>query len=109
ATESWTITANLGTGRTGYTATLLQNGKVLVVGGYDSSGNPLSSAELYDPASGTWSSTTNLNFARDFHTATLLLNGQVLAAGGASANSILASAELYPPSTSSPTPIPTAT
>ena len=61
---------------------MLPNGKVLVAGGYNGSGHLLSSAELYDPASGTWSATGSLNTAREFHTATLLPNGKVLVAGG---------------------------
>jgi hypothetical protein len=58
------------------TATLLPNGKVLIAGGADSSPALLSSAELYDPASGTWRATGALNTARDFHTVTLLPNGR---------------------------------
>ena len=60
---------------------MLPNGKVLVAGGVNFSGY-LTSAELYDPASGTWTATGSLNTARDNHTATLLPNGKVLVAGG---------------------------
>ena len=63
-----------------HTATLLPNGKVLVAGGNNS--GILTSAELYDPASGSWSATGSLNTARYQHTATLLPNGKVLVAGG---------------------------
>ncbi len=60
---------------------MLPNGKVLVAGGYGN-GGALTSAELYDPASGSWTATGSLNTARDVHTATLLPNGKVLVAGG---------------------------
>src|SRR6266550_2999128 len=85
-------TGSLNIARESHTATLLPNGKVLVAGGRTGAG-VLSSAELYDPASGTWSATGSLNTARRFHTATLLPNGKVLVAGGA----ILPSEELYDP------------
>ena len=74
-------TGSLNTARYRHTATLLSNGKVLVAGG-DTSGSYLTSAELYDPASGTWTATGSLNTARADHTATLLPNGKVLVAGG---------------------------
>jgi len=81
AGPSWSLTGSLNTARTGHTATLLANGKVLVAGG-GNGGGPLNSAELYDPATGTWSSTGNLNTGRGGHIAVLLPNGKVLVAGG---------------------------
>src|SRR4029078_4021428 len=72
-------TGSLGAARYSHTATLLQNGKVLVAGGFNSSF--LATAELYDPATGTWTTTGNLNTARNLHTATLLPNGKVLVVG----------------------------
>jgi hypothetical protein len=58
-------------------------------------------ARTVQAAPGAWSLTGSMSTAREFHTETLLLNGQVLVAGGlsGSAGSILASAELYNPST----------
>ncbi len=99
---SWSSTGNLNAERGSHTATLLQNGKVLVVGGYGTcspNGCPaLKSAELYDPATGTWTPTGNLNTARLAHTATLLANGMVLVAGGElNSFNLLNSAELYDP------------
>jgi arylsulfatase A-like enzyme len=99
---TWSATGSLGTARLQHTATLLANGKVLVVGGVircNPGCSTTGSAELYDPATGTWSYTGNLNTARRLHTATLLANGQVLVAGGTSGKDVLNSAELYDPAT----------
>jgi hypothetical protein len=63
--------------RDSHTATLLRDSKVLVGGGFAES-----SAELYDPASGTWSPTGSLAGSRGEHTANLLGDGSVLVAGG---------------------------
>ncbi|PYK68063.1 MAG: hypothetical protein DME45_09090, partial [Verrucomicrobia bacterium] len=101
ASGTWIGTGSLATARSGYTATLLPNGKVLVVGGANGNSSSflgeLASVELYDPASGTWMATGNLGVARFSHTATLLSNGQVLVAGGEESNGFLTSAELYDP------------
>ena len=88
---SWSGTGNLNTGRTNHTATLLSNGRVLVIAG-DAGGN---SAELYDPVSGAWSNTGRLNTGRESQTETLLPNGKVLVAGGRDNNGVFKSAELY--------------
>ena len=95
ASWSWRTTGSLNTARYDHTATLLQNGMVLVAGGLDNHGGASASAELYDPASRTWTATGSLNFARYEHTATLLQNGMVLVAGGLGTNfRVRASAEL---------------
>jgi hypothetical protein len=57
----------------------------------------LSSAELYDPATGTWTATGSMGTARFAPTATLLPSGHVLVAGGSNGISYLSSAELYNP------------
>src|SRR5205823_3272434 len=97
---NFVTTGSLATPRSGHTATLLHNGKVLIAAGLGNSA-ALASAELYDPVSGTWSATGSLATARagqpSGHTATLLPNGKVLVAGGGDINGILASAELYDP------------
>ena len=76
------------------------NGKVLVAGGYDGDTHAsMSSAELYDPATGTWAATGLLRASRDSHTATLLPNGKVLVTGGFDGNGDFSGAELYDPAT----------
>ncbi len=99
ANRTWKATGSLATARNGHAATLLPNGKVLVAGGFN--GGTLTSAELYDPASGingSWTATGSLGHARANHTATLLPNGKVLVAGGADNSfNALASAELFDP------------
>jgi hypothetical protein len=83
--------------RSGHTATLLVNGKVLVTGGANGAADV--TAEVYDPAAQTFTSTGSMAEARIGHTATLLATGQVLIAGGSSAT-----AELYDPASGTFTP-----
>jgi hypothetical protein len=78
-TGDWNVTGSLNTGRLDHTATLLQDGRVLVTGGQNASGK-LDSSEIYDPATGHWSSTGNMTTGRQYHFATVLPNGKVLVA-----------------------------
>ena len=101
-TGTFSPTGSLNTARLYHTATLLNNGTVLIAGGYDSNGNTSASAELYNPATATFTPTLSLNTARYRHTATLLNDGMALIAGGEDSNgNALASAELYNPATGS--------
>jgi hypothetical protein len=66
----------------GRTATLLDNGRVLLTGGEHEDIGRFKTAELYDPSTGTFARTGDMAFVRDGHTATLLAGGTVLIAGG---------------------------
>jgi hypothetical protein len=97
ATPGYIATSSLLSARVGATATLLNNGSVLVVGGNNVRGAPaLTSAELYDPTAATFAATGSMNTPRTGATATLLSNGMVLVVGGAPLST---STELYNPAT----------
>jgi hypothetical protein len=80
ATQTWTPTGPLATGRFRPTASTLPSGDVLVAGG--SNGGALASVEIYHPASGTFTPGAPMATARVWHTATTLLDARVLVAGG---------------------------
>jgi Putative Ig domain/Galactose oxidase, central domain/Kelch motif len=102
STLTFAYTGTMVSARQNYTATVLSNGKVLLVGGSDGS-NALASAELFDSSNNSFAlSGGSLQTARWSHTATLLPSGKVFITGGwDSTNQALASAELYDPSTDS--------
>ena len=101
ATGIWTITTPLNPWGLGHTATLLADGRVLVVGfkGGISVPGGTPNVEIYDPTTDTWTATGALNDGRSYHTATLLPDGKVLVTGGWNAGhtALLSSAELYDP------------
>ena len=99
-TASFQQTGSMVIAREIHTATLLKDGRVLIVGGTRPNGldwESLPFAEIYDPATGTFSLTGSLNEARWGHTATLLTDGRVLITGGSGNGS----AEIYDPVTGS--------
>jgi hypothetical protein len=100
ATGTFSPTGSMSTIRDQHTATLLQNGRVLVIGGGGEGYASQKTADLYDPATGTFSRTGSMKTGRWLHTATLLDDGRVLVAGGRSPqDSVYKSAEIYDPAT----------
>lgn len=106
---AWSAAPSLAEPRARHTATLLADGRVLVVAGTicsppspPSVACPTNSAEIFDPAAnggaGGWSAAAPVGGARFDHLATRLANGRVLIAGGQDGvGFIRSSSELFDP------------
>ena len=99
--------------RTGHTATLLQDGRVLVAGGITCCQPPnpsaefyASTAEIYDPATNAFTATGSMRDGRGLHAAALLPDGRVLVSGGSGNDptSPPRNAEIFDPATGQVTP-----
>lgn len=65
-----------------HTATRLDDGRWLIVGGVDRLNDPQTSAEIWDPVAGTFTAVASMTVPRMGHAATLLPDGRVLVSGG---------------------------
>jgi hypothetical protein len=103
-TRSFVPAGSLARPRHHHTATLLEDGRILVLGG-QGSGRPRPSSELWDPGTRTFTWGTPLATGRYEHTATLLPDGRVLVIGGVGRpgrrDVVLASTELWGPASTS--------
>ena len=99
------LTSVLTSGRAAHTATLLNDGKVLITGGFSAATIPapaLDTAELYDPTANTFTAlTSRMQSVRTEHAATRLADGRVLLTGGQTNNDGdgTNTAELFDPAT----------
>jgi hypothetical protein len=88
-----------------YTTTLLPDGTVLVTG-YPLNTPPGGSPPvLFDSATSSFFTTGDMVTPRYHHTATLLPDGTVLVSGGECLSGVLATAEIYHPAVSLPSPV----
>src|SRR5580704_2646426 len=96
-TWRWHAAEPMHQAREGHTATLLDDGRVLVAGGVAAPDGFMTSAEIFDPWDRSWSRAACLRQGRTGHTATRLANGTVMVVGGAAEGGSLASVEVYDP------------
>jgi len=94
--HTFTTISPMNTARADHTMTLLNNGKVLIAGGFNDQAT-LASAEVFDPSNNSFTLTGgSMTSPRAQHAATLLPNGTVLIAGG-NFTDTLSSAEIFNP------------
>ena len=102
AQPTWTAAGPKTAAHTQHPATLLPDGRVLVIGTLSCNSGCVSgaAADLYDPASNTWAAAASPRLPRFNHVAALLPNGKVLVAAGYLTPGVLtATAQLYDPAT----------
>jgi hypothetical protein len=108
--ETFSATGSMSIARAFHSATLLNNGTVLVTGGLSPGGGAGAIAEIYDPATGSFTRVGDMAEGRIQHTASLLGDGRVLIAGGFEGNANdfgffpTPTAEIYDPATQSFSP-----
>ena len=96
ATGTWTLLGDMKVARARHSATLLNNGKVLIAGGGEGSN---SRAEVYNPATAASAYTERMVTSRTRHLAVKLGNGSVVVVGGVNSTGELRTVEAYNPAT----------
>jgi N-acetylneuraminic acid mutarotase len=100
ATGLWTAAAPMTSPRAQHALVNLPDGRVLAVGGVDTSNKIFIGTEMYDPATGTWRPTQPLGLAVILPAVQVLLDGRVLVAGGGlnvSGTKLTAACQVYSP------------
>lgn len=105
--RTWENVARMNDDRAYHTATLLPDGKIVVIGGIQFNGNgntsPVSKVEIYDPDADQWNAIEGTSISRYHHSADLIekgtLKGQILIVGGEGTNGTLKTYQFFNPQT----------
>jgi N-acetylneuraminic acid mutarotase len=103
-TRQWHSTASMHVGRSNHAAVMLNDGRVLVIGGVNEKLGELRSCEIYDPETERWMSVDSVSIQRAGHAAVRLADGKVLVVGGYNSErerTYLSQCEIFDPATGS--------
>ncbi len=89
-TGEWSPAGSMAEGRAEHTATLRQDGTVLVIGSLNKG-----TSEIYDPATDTWYDSATMAEARYRHTATVLRDGSIFVLGGFTTDRVTITGEVF--------------
>lgn len=95
----WDLTGSLNQSRESFQSAILDDGRVLVAGGYGPGIGALSSCEIWNPQTEEWSATDSMNYHRKQFSLTKLSDGRILAIGGSGYDTAGQTAEIYNPTT----------
>lgn len=79
---AWRQAASMGTARRDHATVLLNDGRLLVMGGFDADVEALGDTEIYDPRTDTWSPGPPLMVPRTKPIARVLPDGRIFVGGG---------------------------
>ncbi|MGE0871493.1 MAG: kelch repeat-containing protein [Kofleriaceae bacterium] len=101
-TDAWSAVASAPVRLAGRTATLLRDGRVVVVGGLDHQQRTVADVFVFDPESGAFTPGPSLVMSLGYHTATRLMDGRVVVVGGRHRDEhardvLLSSVQIYDP------------
>jgi uncharacterized protein (TIGR03437 family) len=99
STNTWRRVANPSTSHILHTATRLNDGRILVIGGMDERGRANGLVEIYDPNANKWNTLMSLTTARAGHRAIMLDNGRVAIIGGSNDSGDVSGIEIFDPQT----------
>ena len=84
--DTWSPAGVTSSARAEHTATLLDDGTVMLVGGFD--GSALKKVDRFDPLTGQWTAASSMSVGRSQHVTVPLDGGRLLVAGGRSGNAV---------------------
>jgi N-acetylneuraminic acid mutarotase len=95
--SQFAVAPSMAAARHHHTATLLNNGEVLMAGGANPTGASIPTAEVYLPLAQEWIGTSAMYMARAFHVGVKLTDGRVLVTGGCNPSTCIPFAEVFSP------------